>query len=240
MFRWYRFVLAAAFALALAPQASAQSASGDPGSCFQSFYWPGVHVGISTHVHYNDTGEDRWYWNEAWDYVDNGAVGYEFGPASNNNNASCEGDDYGDFAGDDTWNFEDYLWFHIPIQHTELADAYSLVRFQSPPIMCNTQTFPDIVEEGVFYEYPNTPFYEGTYPPPLGFAPIALNDHQAVDIPFGQNSYNVYAYTCGSTTPGGIFTQYVWKTFIFGVYYGQHQWFNWNDWTSFPEHNVTI
>lgn len=222
-----------ALSLLIAAPAHAQDGWGDPSNCFQAFYYPGQHVGITTRVHYYESGTDRWYWNEGWEYVDNaGAANYWYSDAKDNYNVSCEGDDYVDWGG---WNMADYVWFHRPITHTEVAQPYTFYGYRAADGpgssgVCNHFG----VEEAWFYEYPNTPWYELSWNGQYG--PIASN-WQAVQIWGGQGSYNVYAVTCGSTAPGTYYTQYTYKTFIFGTFWGATTWFNWYDWTSYPEHD---
>jgi hypothetical protein len=69
--------------------------------------------------------------------------------------------------------------------------------------------------------------------------PIAQYDQQ-VYIPFGQEAYEVYAKTCGSTYPAPYFTVYTWKTFYFGVYWGNESWVNWWDASDIWESNYYV
>jgi hypothetical protein len=228
--------LACLVVLALATQASAQSSwsygqhSGatPAGECFAAFYWPGAgHIAISTHIHYNDTGEDQWFWNEGYDYVDTGtSAPFDINKVPYQYSVDCETDDYSDGGGG--WDFIGWNYVIYYVTHTVAATRFDFNNSISPNTdACNVEAFPSIVATAIYNQtcgggqqyliFPKAP-------------PIELNS-QAV-----QNSTFSTALTCVSTTPASYFTEYVWRSYFLVVIVRTDTWIAWWDGTCFAEH----
>jgi hypothetical protein len=198
-------------------------------TCEAEASYPGNRAGVETKITYPD-GHQIYNWQYANDYI-HVSIPFDLSEFTDHNQteADCESDFWG-MPGDGGggWYF-DWTWTAYLLTYTTEGTAFEFEAWQ-PSDTYGCSYAPGVVETARFKVSPSCPAYPASTFRPGGMPPI-VSDSQAVRVAYDP----VKAYTCGSTVPATMFTQYLWNTKFLGITLRTTVWFEWWDGTCYVE-----